>query len=123
VSYTETFWEQFPYYLSIGMTEDQYWDGDCALVRSYRKAEELRRKNLNQQAWLQGLYIYDAILRASPILNPLAKKGTQPTPYVEQAYPLTKEEQEKQEAQKEKAREEKVRDYVQAFIQRHNQKY
>ena len=31
-SYGEKFEELFPYYLSLGMTEEQYWDKDCRLV-------------------------------------------------------------------------------------------
>ena len=41
-TYTETFNEIFPQYLSIGMTEEQYWDGDCQLVVAFRKADEKR---------------------------------------------------------------------------------
>ena len=75
-SYSEIFLAKFPYYLSIGMTEEQYWDRDCTLVKSYRKAEELRKERVNQEMWLQGMYIYDAISRLSPILRAFAKKGT-----------------------------------------------
>lgn len=81
-SYSEIFLAKFPYYLSIGMTEEQYWDRDSTLVKSYRKAEELRKERVNQEMWLQGMYIYDAISRLSPILRAFAKKGTKAQPYV-----------------------------------------
>ena len=48
-SYGEKFEELFPYYLSLGMTEEQYWDKDCRLVIFYRKAEELRTSRKNQE--------------------------------------------------------------------------
>ena len=35
--------------------------------------------------WLQGMYIYDAISRLSPILRAFAKKGPKAQPYVEDA--------------------------------------
>jgi len=117
------FWEQFPYYLSIGMTETQYWDGDCALTKYYRKADALKRKSINQQAWLQGLYVYDAILRASPVLNAFAKKGTKPRPYVEEAYPIDEVEVKEQTAHKEKANSQKGIAYMEAFMMRNNKKF
>lgn len=89
-SFTEIFEKRFPYYLSIGMSERQYWDGDCSLTRSYREAERLRKQRVNEEMWLQGMYIYDAIGRLSPILRAFSKKGTKPEPYVSEAYPINK---------------------------------
>ena len=71
-SYSEIFLAKFPYYLSIGMTEEQYWDRDCCLVKFYREAEEIRRERVNQELWLQGMYFYDALARVSPILHAFA---------------------------------------------------
>lgn len=34
--------------------------------------------------WLQGMYIYDAISRLSPILRAFAKKGTKAQPYADE---------------------------------------
>ena len=90
LSFTEIFEKQFPYYLSIGMSERQYWDGDCSLTRSYREAERLRKQRVNEEMWLQGMYIYDAIGSLSPILRAFSKKGTKPEPYVPEAYPISK---------------------------------
>ena len=93
-SYTEIFERQFPFYLSIGMTYDQYWNDDCLLVKYYRKAHELANDRRNQELWLQGMYIYDALCCTAPVLH-----GAKPTPYPEKPYPITREEieQEKEE--------------------------
>ena len=115
-SYSEIFLAKFPYYLSIGMTEEQYWDRDCTLGKSYRKAEELRKERVNQEMWLQGMYIYDAISRLSPILRAFAKKGTKAQPYVEEAYPINKKTVEEAELKKEKAKSEKGLRYMQAYM-------
>lgn len=77
-----------PYYISIGMTWEQYWYGDPWMARDYRKAEELRQQRANTDAWLQGAYVYDALARISPILHPFAKKGVKPLPYLDKPYPL-----------------------------------
>ena len=88
VSYTEQFREAFPFYLSIGMTYKQYWEEDCTLPRYYRQAFEIKQERLNQQAWLQGMYTYEALCDVSPVLNAFAKKGAKPHPFPEKPYSL-----------------------------------
>ena len=77
-TYTERFYEMFPYYLSIGMTPEQYWESDCTLTKYYRKAEELRNEKRNQELWLQGMYVYEAIADVSPVLHAFAKRVLNP---------------------------------------------
>lgn len=122
-SYTEIFYTKFPYYLSIGMTEEQYWDSDSTLVKYYREAEELRKERVNQEMWLQGIYIYDAVARLSPILRAFAKKGTKPQPYVDEAYPINKKTVEEAEIKKEKANAQKGLRYMQAYMVQNNKQF
>ena len=75
------------------MTAHQYWHEDPALCRAYRKAEELRTRRMNREAWLQGAYIYEALCRVSPVLHAFAESGTTPMPYLDLPYPVTKAEQ------------------------------
>ena len=121
--YTEIFYKQFPYYLSIGMTEEQYWDRDCILVKYYREAEELRNEKLNQQAWLQGMYFYDALSRVSPILHAFAKKGTKAQPYVEQAYPISKRSAQEAKENEEKAKAQKGIRFMEAYMVQNNKRF
>lgn len=116
LSYTDIFYTKFPYYLSIGMTEEQYWDKDCTLVKYYREADELNKERVNQQMWLQGLYIYDAIVRISPILRSFARKGTKAQPYVEEAYPINKRMEERARLKREKVNIQKGLQYMQAHM-------
>lgn len=74
LSYTEVFYNHLPYYLAIGMTPEQFWDGDCRLTESYRRADELKQRRRNQDLWLQGMYFYEALCDVSPILQAFAKK-------------------------------------------------
>lgn len=96
-SYTDTFYEAFPHYLAMGMTYEQYWNGDVDLVRYYKKAQEIKNQRKNQELWLQGMYIYEVLCDVAPIYHAFAKSGTKPRPYSEQPYPLTQEEQEQKE--------------------------
>lgn len=93
-TYTECFYEHFPYYLSIGMTFSQYWEEDSTLTIYYRKAQEYITKRKNEEMYLQGRYIYDALLAVSPIMHAFAKAGTTAHPYLKYPYPLTQKEAE-----------------------------
>lgn len=79
-SYAAKFDELFPFYLALGMTYELYWERDCTLVRSYRKAFELRQKLEDQSAWLQGMYIYDALVKTAPYLRSFKPKRPEAYP-------------------------------------------
>lgn len=109
-TYSTVFDEVFPYYLSIGMTYDQFWDQDCLLVKAYRKADQLRNQRKNEELWLQGMYIYDAFCCVAPVLHSMAKGGTKPTPYPDRPYPITPDQVEQERARKEKERIARIKD-------------
>lgn len=73
--------------MTFGMTYEQFWDGDVWMAKAYRQAYELRKERENFNAWLQGLYIYDAICDASPILRAFSK-ARKPNPYPSKPYDL-----------------------------------
>ena len=122
-TYTEKFYELFPYYLSIGMTPEQYWESDCTLVKYYRKAEEIRNEKRNQELWLQGMYIYEALCDVSPILHAFAKKGTKPTPYSEKPYALNAKQVERNEEEKQRKAIEKGKKIMEARMAAINKKF
>ena len=122
-TYTEKFYELFPYYLSIGMTPEQYWDGDCTLVKYFRKAEEIRNEKRNQELWLQGAYIYEALCDIAPILHAFAKKGTKPTPYPDKPYPLTAKQSKRDEEEKQRKLTEKGKRFMEVMAASINKKF
>jgi hypothetical protein len=122
-TYTEKFHELFPYYLSIGMTEEQYWDRDSTLVVAYRKAEELKTNRKNQEMWLQGAYVYEALCRVSPLLHAFAKKGTKPVPYIAEPFAITEKQAEYRQEEKEKKNFDKGKTMMEGFMIRHNKKF
>lgn len=123
VTYTERFHERFPYYLSIGMTPEQYWDGDPEWARAFRKADEMRMERKNQELWLQGMYIYEALCDASPILHALAKKGTKPYPYTDKPYPITEKQHKRNKVDAEKAKFDKGKKLMEAFMKANNSRF
>lgn len=110
VSPAEIFNEAFPYYLSIGMSYDLYWDGRPELVIPYRKADVLRQKRENNNAWLQGAYFRLAVLSS---LDKKAKYPKQPIEIAAQ-----------QEVKRNglTAKQEKAKAAMMAFAERFNQK-
>ena len=122
-TYTDKFYELFPYYLSIGMTPEQYWDGDCTLTKYYREAEELRNEKRNQELWLQGMYVYEAICDISPILHAFAKKGTKPNPYPEKPYPISEKQIRRERAEKERKVMEKGKRFMEALMTSTNKRF
>ncbi len=104
----------FPFYLSIGMTYEQYWEGEPYLTKCYREAYEMQRKRENAQAWRIGRYVYDAICSASPLLHAFARPGTTAHPYVDRPYPITVAEAKERELEKIKEAAENFRALVEA---------
>lgn len=76
--------------MAIGMTYEQYWDGDCEMVRAFRRSHEIRQDLENQRLWLQGMYTYQAICCVSPILRAFSK-ARKPTPYPSAPFEMQRE--------------------------------
>ena len=102
LTYTEQFYEALPYYLSIGMTYEQFWNDDPMLAKYFREADEIRVERKNQELWLQGLYVYEALCDASPLMNAMAKKGTKARPYPQKPYAITEKQRKREAEEKEK---------------------
>ena len=105
------------------MTAEQYWNGDATLAYYYRKAEELRKERVNSELWLQGMYIYDAVSRLTPVLHAFAKKGTKPQPYPEEPYPINQKTVKDAEERKAKQTADKGKRYMEALMAQNNKRF
>lgn len=82
----------------MGMSYEDYWEGPPSLAVTYRKAYKLKREMENEQAWLQGLYVYDAF--AVCLANAFRKRGAKVQNYLEKPidiFPLTEKEKRERE--------------------------
>ena len=96
---TEILEENFPFYLAIGMSYAEYWEGDPKLTQYYRRAYRIKQEQENNNAWLQGMYVYDAVSTA--LHNALRGMGKNKPPakdYAKQPYEIFKKEKTPQEA-------------------------
>jgi hypothetical protein len=94
LTYAEWLDEMCAFYMSIGVSYDEYWHGNYAKLQYYYKAYEMRQKRdsykTDYEAWLQGAYNYEAVCDASPLFNPFAKKETKAHPYPQQPHSYEK---------------------------------
>ena len=98
--YTKGFAQIFPYYLSLGMTPEQFWEGDPWLTQAYYQADRLRVQRTSEEMWLQGLYFHQAV--NASLANVFRKKGRKPETYLEEPLrliPYTEEEQQRRAEQ------------------------
>lgn len=107
ISYTKSFEECCPIYMSYGMSYNDYWYGPAYMTKFYRESNKLKLKQQDENNWMLGMYVYEAILDCSPILHPFSKKGTKPLPYSEKPYLADKlevktEEEKQQEIENER---------------------
>lgn len=78
---TKLFEHECPYYMSYGMSYDEFWYGEPYLVKFYREAYKLKMRYDDVFMWKQGMYIYEALCDVSPILHAFPKKGAKPLQY------------------------------------------
>lgn len=74
--------------MSFGMSYADFWDGDCEMVKYYRKAREIQQEQENYHAWLQGLYVYRAVGALAPSMKAFSK--AKPGSYLTEPIGMTK---------------------------------
>jgi hypothetical protein len=104
-TFTDYFEELFPFYLAMGMTWTQFWIDEPELAAAYRKAEMIRKRRKNEELWLEGIYISEAL---SATVGNMFTKG-QKHQYPAEPFPLTADEQQERREREEKARMERMK--------------
>ena len=93
-----------PIYMSYGMSYDEFWYKSPYRTKYYLDSYKRKIKQQDEYMWMQGMYIYEALCKVSPILHAFSKKGTKPLPYSEKPYLYNnddfKTEQEKEQEKK-----------------------
>ena len=89
----------------MGMTYEQFWDGEPKMAAAYRRADQLRRKRENEKLWLAGMYTAEAL--ASTVGN-MFSKG-QKHKYPAEPFPVTEEEAKERREREQKAKMERIK--------------
>ena len=74
--------------MAIGMTYEQYWYGDPLMVRAYYNADKLRKEREDETAWVNGLYVLNAL--NATVGNMFRKSGQQPFEYPKEPFSISK---------------------------------
>ena len=120
--YGDKFEELCGYYMSLGMSYHDYWDGDNCMTKYYREAEEIKKERRNSELWLQAAYIYEALLDASPVFNPLSKKN-KPFPFRSEPIPITTSGSKQSDERKKKQRLENGKESMRAMMAAINDRF
>lgn len=80
-----------PFYLSIGMTYEQYWYGSAEITYYYRKAHDKYIEKKNEEMFMQSRYNYEAF---KAVIDEFAYglggcKGKKPQPFRKYPYAIT----------------------------------
>ena len=89
--YGDIFDKVLPNYMAMGMTYDQFWDGEVGMKTAYREAYRIRieqeQRIADRNNWLMGQYVVSA-LNAVPLLvaGLNVKRGTQLPEYPDKPF-------------------------------------
>ena len=86
------------------MTYEQFWLGDPALCKAYRRADEIRKKRMNEELWLNGIYMAEAL--ASTVGNMFSKQKYK---YPSEPKPITMDEIAERKERERRAKMEKIK--------------
>lgn len=89
--------------MAIGMTYEQYWYDDPMMVRAFYQADKLRRERADEDAWLHGLYVLNAL--QATVGNAFMKSGQTPAEYPEEPMTAQKRREEREKTEQEKEQE------------------
>lgn len=90
-------------YLSWGMSYEEFWHGKPILASFYYEKHLIDIEQRNQELWLQGLYIYDALVVA--LNNSFSKKKEK---YISEPIRIVPKTEEEIQAEQERTRREMV---------------
>lgn len=118
-SLSEQFDEVFPYYLSIGMSYDQFWNDRPELAVAYRKADRLTMRRTNENAWLQGAYFNNAL---NAVIGNAFGKGRKKE-YPRSPLPIFEDELRERRVSEQQVKTDKAKAGMMAFAQKFNAKF
>ena len=109
-----------PTYMLWGMSYEQIWDGDVSAHKMFREAAKLRKKQVNEDAWLQAAYIYEAMCATASLFRGM--KPSRPQKFRDAPFDIFEEDRKRREEEEARAKYEAMRDKVAAFAKAFNEK-
>ncbi len=85
------------------MTADEFWNASPLLAKAYLEAHKLKQRQRNEYAWLQGLYIYNAV--GAVVGGALSGRGRKKPEYMKEPVDLGLETEAEKEFKAQRERE------------------
>lgn len=103
--YGDIFDQLFPQFLVMGMSPEEYWDGESSLKSAYRKAYEIRmeteQKLMDRNNWYMAQYMIKVLQCVPLLVGGLNVKGSTQLPdFPEKPFFELMEAQKKEETRK-----------------------
>lgn len=103
------------------MSNKEFWEEEPELLWAYRKSYidkfKIQNELINYEAWLNGLYVFDAISKS--IYNSFGRKETQPAlNYIEKPYDFDENEKVKSKEEIEREQQLKLEEKIKESLQR-----
>jgi len=89
--------------MAIGMTYEQYWYGDPLMARAFFKAHEIRRRLIDEEAWIQGGYFVKAL--DATVCNMFRKSNSEQVKYPDKPAMLTSDEMNREKTEEDEEQE------------------
>ena len=90
----------------MGMTYEQFWFGEPVIAKYYREADKINKKRANEELWLSGIYMREALI--STVGNMFSKNKfeypSEPKPITEAEIEAKREREQRERMEKMKAR-------------------
>ena len=113
---SELFQIAFPMYLAIGMSYEEFWEKESWLVKSYREAQKLKFKDVNYSAWLNGVYVLQALQTGIPVvLTGMLKEHVKLPEYAHAPIDFDEKSKEEQEKKQMEAQMAKMKEMAERF--------
>lgn len=121
MSYADIFEKICAYYMSIGVTYEEFWYGDFAICKYAREAEKLKRKRENQAMWWNAMYLFRTMLDVAPAFRDFGDGKTTKIKFsIEQPFPMDNQEAEAHAKAKREREQEEFLAKMMAYTQEHN---
>jgi hypothetical protein len=86
------------------MSYNEFWFDEPEIAKAYRRADEVRKKRINEELWLNGIYMAEAL--ASTVGNMFSKSKHE---YPSEPKPITRAEVEERQEREAKLRMERIK--------------
>lgn len=91
----------------MGIDYNLFWKLNPRKLEPFLKARDLKIKRKNEEMWLQGVYIYEAVSTA--IYNNFREKGKKAIPYMEEPIKLFEYTEQEKEMRAKREREKAIK--------------